>query len=213
MIIISVIIIIKWSIYQRLSSSRRSPSSLVTCWTQWGLLGKCLNTWTERLWSAQTANSNLISWEDTSASRVSASPILQTPTKQCCRWDCRTDGLVSGGGIVLSIYSVTITTAGLTSLFSGLFLGAEAWSDDGTGGSVWRRKKYLRESAGAFLRASAGRNPAGWRTAKILWSPVPPQEGDSSWILMLFESFRLLSVFKMSIYSNILKHMIFTSLY
>lgn len=104
------VIIIKWSIYQRLSSLRRSPTSLVTCWTQWGLLGKCLNTWTERLWSAQMANSNLISWEDTSASRVSTSPILQTPTKQCCRWECNTGGLVNVGVIVLSIYSVRITT-------------------------------------------------------------------------------------------------------
>lgn len=104
------VILIKWSIYQRLSSFRRSPSSLVTCWTQWGLLGKCLNTWTERLWSAQTANSNLISWEDTSASVVSTSPILQTPIKQCCRWECITGGLVNVGVIVLSIYSVRITT-------------------------------------------------------------------------------------------------------
>ena len=36
-------------------------------------------------------------------------------------------------------------------LAAGLFFGAEVGSDDGTCGSIWRRKKHLREFAAAIL--------------------------------------------------------------
>lgn len=68
---------------------------------------------------------------------------------------------------------------------TGLFFGAQVRSDDGPGGSIWRREDHLRESAGAPVRGAGGSYPIGRWAAEILRPPFPPPEGlfDHMWPL------------------------------